>query len=251
MKHPQTKSKYSFSLIELLVTIAVIAILAGLLLPALNSARAKAHAITCANNLKQLGLAAINYSFDHDGYYVPNVARLGYYWENLVAGKYLTGAKDYDGVNNRNRLLPIPPLLCPAEAHSDATFNNKAAARSKSTDYGQNYYLDYELLSNPSYDIFLKLTDFKHSSKVFLYGDRYWYAKPVINPHNQDTAIPSGMMRHSLGMNMVYVDGHVGWIARNRYPDKTNPMAGDIPYSWVQWGNKGTQHLWFSKAKWQ
>ena len=42
-----------FSLIELLITVAVIAILAGLLLPALNSARQKGQAIRCVSNLKQ------------------------------------------------------------------------------------------------------------------------------------------------------------------------------------------------------
>ena len=237
MKH----TKHCFSLIELLVTIAVIAILAGLLLPALNSARAKAHPITCANNLKQLGLAAISYSSDHDGHYVPNVASAGYFWENLVATRYLTGAKDYDGVKGKNRLLPIPPLLCPAEQHSNATFDNEAAARTKSTDYAQNYYLDYSLLNQSNSDIFLKLTDFKHSSKVFMYGDRYWYPKWVFSPFNADSAITLGMMRHSQGMNMCYADGHVSWLARNRYPDKTNPMTGETSYAWVQWGNKKTR----------
>lgn len=60
-----------FTLVECLVVISVIAILAALLLPALQKARVKGEAVPCAGNLRQIGMAVMQYAGDHDDIVVP------------------------------------------------------------------------------------------------------------------------------------------------------------------------------------
>ncbi|EEF61041.1 type II secretion system protein [Pedosphaera parvula] len=78
MKYPDGNRNGScrlaaFTLIELLLVVAIIGILAGLLLPALSSAKAKGNTVACLSNLKQLGLCFQMYNADNDGRFADNL----------------------------------------------------------------------------------------------------------------------------------------------------------------------------------
>ncbi len=72
----QSRPRVAFTLIELLVVIAIIAIIAAILFPVFARAREKARQIACLSNMKQLGLAFIQYAGDNDEAF-PNTAHGG------------------------------------------------------------------------------------------------------------------------------------------------------------------------------
>jgi prepilin-type N-terminal cleavage/methylation domain-containing protein/prepilin-type processing-associated H-X9-DG protein len=69
---PNSTTRRGFTLIELLVVIAIIAILAAILFPVFAKAREKARQISCTSNLKQLGIASLQYIQDNDEAWMPH-----------------------------------------------------------------------------------------------------------------------------------------------------------------------------------
>ena len=102
--HSSQRKRSNFTLIELLIVTAIIAILAGMLMPALNKARETAQTIYCTNNQKQIGMAFLTYAYSqkdwmplmawhetrYSTYDFPDAATSAFFWVK-VASDYMGG----------------------------------------------------------------------------------------------------------------------------------------------------------------
>ncbi|MCW3058737.1 MAG: LmbE family protein [Capsulimonas sp.] len=213
---PLKTRQSGFTLIELLVVIAIIAILAAILFPVFAKAREKARQISCASNLRQLGLAAMQYVQDNDEI-LP-----GSSYSNGGAGA--TGGwmyyQTYSATPAQDQFDPALGSLYPyVKSMGVYVCPDDSGGRLSRDSYAINSCVNGTTLNNNVYSGKSEAA-FDDVSSFILFGEESFGTANQAAGSTDDAYLSyTGNVistRHTEGSNSVFVDGHTKWYRTDR-----------------------------------
>jgi prepilin-type N-terminal cleavage/methylation domain-containing protein/prepilin-type processing-associated H-X9-DG protein len=219
----------AFSLTELLVVIAVLALLSSLLLPALARGKESARRVQCVSNLRQLGFAGQMYWHDHDGraFRYRGAATNGgdIYWFGWLQ-RGAEGSRDFDP--KQGVLYPYLEgrgvEICPSLQYGGDLF--KLKARGAAHGYGYNLHLstpasqqplNVQQLPRPSSTVFLA-----DAGQVNTFQPPASMSNPMLEEFyyvSTNRSEATAHFRHHRAANVLFCDSHVG---------REKPEAGSV-----------------------
>jgi prepilin-type N-terminal cleavage/methylation domain-containing protein/prepilin-type processing-associated H-X9-DG protein len=226
-------NKRAFTLIELLVVIAIISILAAILFPVFASAREKARQASCQSNLKQIGLAALQYSQDYDEKFFPvDVSTNGpvnIFWDGACDYSKLGTAGAFDPTLGTLQpyMKSVPILDCPSAAgdipYDPASFANIPPVYAA---YGVNMSIMYAPFPNAA-----QLSQLSAPSDTVLLADAATTANPPNTGLERVMYVgPGGGYFHGIHQGMgdvLWCDGHVKAMTPNYAQPNDGTNQGD------------------------
>jgi prepilin-type N-terminal cleavage/methylation domain-containing protein/prepilin-type processing-associated H-X9-DG protein len=224
-KSASDKTQKGFTLLEMLMVVAMIGLLAALLLPSLAAAKVRGRTATCKNNLRQMAHALPMYESDYG--FLPGcgdsiISTNHFPWDFASTNSWIVRIQPYVGTNS-------DIFSCPDyESHMNWNKTKKSDSFGYNAGGSSQIYVDMEKNLGLGFgkDKFIRSTSLAAPADMVELGDMQlpnsvwcniispWHKQPL---GNINCVVPS---RHSGGANIAFCDAHVQWQIQARWIDE-------------------------------